>query len=157
MSIARVLAVTLTFVCVGPLIQIVCYAILSGAAGLVDWIIGLSLPIGRPALIWFTVWAGLTGLIAGVCDAMAGRVKARTMLVVSLVMALADLILFMWILAPMFISLYVHLHARDPDPMALWLPVATRLFCFVVSMMACWKLIDIVRSKTSAAGSLTPT
>jgi hypothetical protein len=79
-----------------------------------------------------------------------------TMLVVSLVMVLASLILFILAL-PLFIELYVHLHARYPDLYALWSHVAIQRFCFVVSMMVCWKLIDIVRGKTPAAGSLAPT
>jgi hypothetical protein len=81
------------------------------------------------------------------------------MLVISLVLALASLVFFMiWL--PFALDLHFHhfhLSAADPDPTAIWLTVAlVQRFCFVASMMACWKLIDVVRCKKPAAGSVAP-
>jgi hypothetical protein len=164
--VACVLAITLTFICAGPLIQVVlvgvisvCYDALSGATLATGWMTALT-----PRSVWSTIGplaagAGLTGLITGVCDAIFGRVNSRTMLVISLVLALVSLILFI-ISLPLAIDLYVHLHARVPDLNAVWIFVAIQRLCFVASMMACWKLFDVVRGRpptqTPAAGSLAP-
>jgi hypothetical protein len=162
--VARVFAITLTFVCAGPLIQLVLVgiliiglAIVSGAGDATGWIIGLTARFIWPTLISLAVGAGITGLITGVYDAACVRVNARTMLIISLVVALAGLSLFVWRSASVLISVL------NSHPKALWgflWPVVFQRVCFVVSMMACWKLIDIVRGRTSvqtpAAGSFAP-
>jgi hypothetical protein len=162
-GVARVLAITLTFVCIGPLIQIAlvrilfaCYDAISGTTEWGRaWMINMS-----PRFIGWTLGplaagAGFTGLIAGFYGAIFGRVNVRTMLVISLILALTELIFFIWIKAPLLIDLYFHLYARKPE--GLWLSASIYRFCYVVSMMACWKVIDIVRGRILAVGSLTPT
>jgi hypothetical protein len=173
--VARAFAITLTFVYIGALLEFALqeilfmgYGSLSGSGeatrgwtnNLSERIIWLAL---RPLAFWvgfsgpLALWVGLTGLIAGVYDAIFGRVNARTMLVISLVVALASLIFVMWT-TPRAMDLYAHLHARELDLKAVWSRVAIAHFCFLVSVMACWKLIDIVRGKTPpAARGLTPT
>jgi hypothetical protein len=69
------------------------------------------------------------------------------MLAVSLIAALAGLSLFMWRSAPVLIGVF------NSHPEALWgiiWPVVFQRVCFVVSMMACWKLIDLARGRTPA-------
>src|SRR5262249_12234872 len=115
----------------------------------------------RPLAFWlgFTgqlaPWVGLTGLIAGVYDAIFGRVNARTMLVISLVVALASLLFVLWKIQQAM-DLYAHVGARELDLKGLWSRVAIELFSFLVSVMACWKLIDVMRGKTPAAKGLAP-
>jgi hypothetical protein len=148
--IVRVLAMMLMFVCAGTLIQFALEAILSF--------------VWDKRFVWPTVMpiaegAGLTGLVTGVYDASYDRVDARTMLVISLVMLLAALILILWMFASavfrsgfggevilffLFLGfLLVHLFRS-----------VVSLMCFVVSMMACWKLIDVARDRIPAAGRL---
>jgi hypothetical protein len=159
--VARVFAIVVTFVFIGTLIQfailLIGFALLSGLTEDVlatDFLIGLHKQLIWPTLISLAYWAGLTGLIAGACDAIFGRVNARTMLVISLVMVLVGLGLFLWRSTPMLMRLF------DSSPIyALFflVPFAIDRFLFVVSMMACWKLVNIVRGKTPAAGSLAST
>jgi hypothetical protein len=164
---ARAFAVALFFLCAGPLIEfavtamlMACYAILSAGAAvfsgetygrIADFIALYGGRLLWPTLVSLAPLAGLAGLLAGTHGAMFGRVKARAMLVISLIVALAALTVFLWRSAPVLSGLF------DRDPNAVWFflqPVLTRLFCFVVSMMACWKLIDIARDRIPAAGRL---
>jgi hypothetical protein len=161
--VARVVAIGLTYAFIGTLIQLAAmeilffgFVVLSGLTedGLAtDFLIGLHKQLIWRTLISLAYWAGITGLITGVCDAIFGRVNARTMLVISLVMMLVGLGPFLWRSTPMLMRLF------DSSPKAAWVflvPLAIDGFFFVVSMMACWKLVDVVRGKTPAAGSLAP-
>jgi hypothetical protein len=168
--IARMFVVVLFFLCAGPLIQLamaailmVCYVVLSAGEDLfsgetLGWLVHFIDLHGRrllwPTLVSLAPLAGLTGLIAVIWDTMFVRVTARIMLVISLIMALAALILFVWRSAPVLID------AFDRDPGAAWsflAPVLIQRFCYVLSMMVCWKLVDLVRGKAPAARSLAPT
>jgi hypothetical protein len=116
--------------------------------------------------MWNAEWAGLTGLVAGIYDTSYDRVDARTMLVISLVMVLAALILVLWLSVSALVggSLYVSSPRLD-QPILFFLLLGSllvglvfnsvvSLMCFAVSMMACWKLIDIARDRIPAAGRL---
>ncbi len=163
--IARIFAMTLIFVCAGTLIQFAVLTILFfGYAVLRD------APLAGPTLTSTTAealsltaeWAGLTGLVTGVYDATYDRVDARTMLVISLVMAFASLILtllaafaasstFLGVFGyPLNFVFFLLLPAMMMSSLALPLNVIGS----VVSMMACWKLIDIARDRIPAAGRL---
>jgi hypothetical protein len=168
--VVRVFAIVLTFAFVGTLIQFAIVAVLSRFFAVYSsfmedvWL----------ALISTAVWAGLTGLIAGVYDAVFGRVNARAMLVISLVVTLVSLGLFVWISAPLLMPLLMLLFESGPKAFEsgakaaaesgakaaarLLVVVSAIDSCiFVVSMMACWKLIDLVRGRTPAAAGLAPT
>jgi hypothetical protein len=165
--VARAFAVALFFLCAGPLVEFAVtamlmagYAVFSAGDALFsgetyERIVNfIALYGGRllwPTLVSLAPLAGLTGLLAGTYGSMFGRVNARAMLAVSLVVALTALAVFVWRSAPVLSGLF------DRDPSAVWFflqPVLTRLFCFVVSMMACWKLIDIARDRIPAVGRL---
>jgi hypothetical protein len=88
----RVFAITLTFVCLGPLIQfalvgilLIGFAGLSGAGDAIGWMIGLSARFFWSTLMSLAVGSGLTGLLTGVYDAAFVRVNASTMLAISLI------------------------------------------------------------------------
>jgi hypothetical protein len=165
--VARVVAIGLTYAFIGSLIQfasvkilLIGYAVL--LSGLTEDILAttfLFFLAGQPILptsMSLAYGTGLTGLIAGVCDAIFGRVNARTMLVISLVMVLVSLGLGLRSSAPMLMNLFGSTTASSDAMRFFLVPLAIDRFFFVVSMMVCWKLVDIVRGKTPAAGSLAP-
>jgi hypothetical protein len=158
--VVRVFVITLIFVCAGTLIELALWATLSvGYAVLRDarstWPTVAS--IGG-TLMWNAEWAGLTGLVTGIYDTSYDRVDARTMLVISLVMVLAALILVLWLSVSALVS------SPSLDPILFFLFLGSllvglfksvlSLMCFAVSMIACWKLIDIARDRIPAAGRL---
>jgi hypothetical protein len=123
-------------------------------------------------LVWAMAWAGLTGLIAGIYEMLFGRTNARVMLDISFAIAFARLILSIVVgalsaanvghnldhgsvyLGPIVTS--VGLAMKFGANFLLWVLgiSAAESFCFVASMMACWKLIDIARDRIPAAGRL---
>jgi hypothetical protein len=158
--VMRPLIMTLTFACVGPAIQgaleailTVCYLLFSGWDDEVHFTVGLA-----PRFLWqmfafAAVTAGITGLIAGICEILFGRLNARGMFAVSLVIPVA-LVTLLIVTMPAFRAVI-----GSGNSHAVWIflgPTAIVLLSFVASMMACWKVIDIVRGKTPAAGSFAP-
>jgi hypothetical protein len=143
MRVMRGLAVALVFLCIGSLIQtalIFGYLVVSG-----------EVIRDAPSFAWrllalITLAAGPTGLIAGVWETLFGRISARATFVISAIVAFAHLILWIAVL----------LISRPPLPggnnmqavlTLLWL-LAVLLLSFLAAVMACWKMIDIVRGKT---------
>jgi hypothetical protein len=150
---AQVSAIALTFACVGPLIELALLLIalighvaLTGITVAPPFAIGLTLRQGfiQPLLIPVAVEAGLTGLLAGVCDAVFGRVNVRSMLVISLVVVFVDFVF----LVPLLIR------SAGEVVWVILVSTAIQCVCFVVAMMACWKLIDVARDRIPAAGRL---
>ena len=151
----RLLIVTLTFLCIGPAVQtvleaavIVCYLVYAG--DVTHWIVGTA-----PHFVWrmpvFTaVPATLTGLIAGICEMLFGRINARGMLAISFIIPLAGTLLwvspFSWTaILPFFRSPLI-----DPNAFRVFLWLLTLLLSFVAAMMACWNIAVMVRGKTPA-------
>jgi hypothetical protein len=156
----RLFVMTLTFVGIGPLIQgaleaalTACYLVCSGWGGETHFTVGIA-----PRFLWqmfafAAVTAGVTGLIAGICETVFGRLNARGMFAVSLVVPFALLTLLI-ATVPAFRAV-----AGSGNAHAVWIflgPTAIVLLSFVASMMVCWKLIDKVRGRAPVAGSLAP-
>jgi hypothetical protein len=158
--VMRLFIMILTFLCVGPAIQgaleamlTICYLTFSGWDDDIHWTVGIA-----PRFLWQTlaftaVTAGFTGLLAGVCEILFGRLNARVMFAVSLVMPFA-LVVLLIVTMPAFRAIIGSGNIR-----AVWIflgPTTIALLSFVASMMSCWKLIDIVTDKTPADESLAP-
>jgi hypothetical protein len=153
-----VFVTTLIFVCAGTLIQLALWTTLSFGYAVLRDARSTWPAVTAGTLMWNAEWAGLTGLVTGIYDASYDRVDARTMLVISLVMVLAALILLLWLSA----SALVRGPSLEPILFFLFLAAVliglfnsvVSLMCFAVSMMVCWKLIDIARDRIPAAGRL---
>jgi hypothetical protein len=173
--VMRLLVMTLTFVCVGPAIQgafeallTACYLVFSGWDDEIHFTVGIA-----PRFLWqmfafAAIAAGITGLFAGICEILFGRLQARGMFAVSLVIPVV-LVMLLIATTPAFRAVIGSGNAH-----AAWIflgPTAIDLLSFVASMMTCWKLVDTVRgktpraktpraktprAKTPAAGSLAP-
>ncbi len=154
----RIFAMTLIFVCAGTLVQSALYAIsLFGYAvlGAARFAVPALTSIAE-TLPLMAEGACLTGLVTGVYDATYDRVEVRSMLVISVGMAFLPLIVFLLLWVSALID-------GSDNPMNLisllleWcnpFVVAVRMTGFVVSMMACWIMIDIARDRIPAAGRL---
>ena len=147
MRVMRGLVIALAFLCVGSLIQaalIIGYLVVSGE---INQPVGISPSFAWRSLAIIVFFAGPTGLIAGVWEMLFGRIRARAAFVISSLVASAHLVLVLLIYRPAL--------PGGNDTRALWsflgFETAAVLFLsFLAGMMACWKLIDIVRGKTPA-------
>jgi hypothetical protein len=146
MRVMRGFAVALAFLCVGSLIQ---EALIFGVIVVaIPQPFGASLSIAWKSSATIALFAGPTGLIAGVWEGLFGRISARAAFVISSLIASAHLVLWITVL----------LVYRPPLPggndawaVSIFLGFAAVLFLsFLPSMMACWKLIDVVRDKIPA-------
>jgi hypothetical protein len=159
-QVMRPFIMSLTFACIGPAIQAaleailtVCYLVLSGWGDDVRFTAGIAPRFLWQMVVFAALTAGITGLIAGICETLFGRLNARGMFAVSLVIPFA-LVTLLIATMPAFRAVIASGNSH-----AVWIflgPTAIALLSFVASMMACWKLIAIVRGKTPAAGSLAP-
>jgi hypothetical protein len=148
-----VLVVTLTFLCAGSLIYTaLSWISLRGLFVLThrDWIGISDLPGLWAGLMAAAALTGPVGLIAGICEILFGQTNARAVFVISLVVFSAALIpgLIHWLGEPAEMILL----AID---YMLGL-VTTGILSFVLSILACWKLIEIMRRRMAADEGLSP-
>jgi hypothetical protein len=145
----RVLAVTLTFLSAGPLIQ--------GALQAIFIMCLLAVGI-RCGPLWqltttTVIMAGLTGLIAGICEMLFGRINARVMFVISSVIPSTLVILWIVFLPPFWTAT----NAGNADTLSLSFGRTTIvLLCFVVSMTACFKITETLWGSAPVIGELPP-
>ena len=136
--VTRGFAVALAFLCIGTLVPMAFIVFI-----VVDSREEIHPAAGMAIVLWtlafMTTMAGLTGLIAGLCEALFGRISARATFVISSAGASAPLTLQI---------VTGRMHAWN-----FWGTIIL-LLCYLTSMMACWKLIDITRGRIPAAGSL---
>jgi hypothetical protein len=144
----------LTFICVGPLIQMilqamltVCYLAYTGIGNGTYWTTGIAPQFTGQVLTVAMVMSFLTGLIAGIWERLFGRIRARAMFVISLVHPYSLWLALAWFMP----SLWSGIRSGNMQVYSLFFaPAAIAFLSFVASMMACWKLIDIVRGKSPA-------
>jgi hypothetical protein len=162
--VARVFAISVTFVCAGPLILMalyfgigailhLCYdvAILRNGSKFADWLATVSSAITWQLVTMFMAWAGPTGLIAGICEMLFGRINGRAMAAISL---LSPSSLFVWYL--FLPPLQNFISTGRTEALLTFAPsLAFLLFC-VVCGISCWKITEAVWARTPAAGSLAP-
>lgn len=158
--LTRLFIIMLTFLGVGPAIQgaleailTACYVAFSGWRDEIHWTVGIAMPFLWQNLAFAAVAAGFTGLIAGACEMFFGRLTARRMFAVSLVVPFAYVALLIATM-PAFRAVVASGSIR-----AVWIflgPTTIALLSFVGSTMCCWKLIDVVTGRMPAAGSLAP-
>jgi hypothetical protein len=152
----RLFIITLTFLCAGPPILMalnVCYRAISGIDSGIDWTVGMASQFTWQLVTMLMAFAGLTGLIAGICEMLFGRITARAVLAISLVHPFS-LVVYIRLMPPLsnFIST-----GKSGALRIFAVPLAIGLLSFVASMISCWKITEVVWSRTSAAGGHSPT
>ena len=154
--VRRLVIVILTFVCAGPVIQAVTEALLttaslllSGSGEEVHWMRGIAPRYLREMLVSSMVTSGLTGAIAGVCETWFGPLRAGGMFAVSLVIPAAVLALLI-VTVPPFTDVVASGNVRA---VFIFLgPTMITGAAFVVSMMACFRVVRMVTGPTAGAG-----
>ena len=158
--VAHVFIMTLTFLCLSLPIQAALQAVLTAcwfalrAGDAVHWTVGIAPRFIWQMLVLAAVMAGLTGLTAGICETLFGRINARVMFAISLVIPFLLVIPEIVFLPPF----WAVIGSGNGEAMWIYLgPPAIVLLSFVASMMACWKIIEMRRGSKLAPGSSSPT
>lgn len=150
----RLVIVTLTFACAGPVIQAVAEAaltsgslLLSGAE--VHGIRGIAPGYLAQMLLSSAVASGVTGIVAGLCEMGFGPLTAGAMVGVSL-MVPAVLLALLIATVPPFTDVVM---SGNLGAVFIFLgPTVISAASFVASMMACFKLTGILAGRIPGAG-----
>lgn len=145
--LARLFAITLTFVSVGPPILMtleVCYSAISAIAN--GWTFNIASQFTWQLATMLMGCAGLTGLIGGICEMLFRRINARTMFAISLVNPFSLIICYL-LLPPL---LNFTSTGKIDALQTFAVPLAIGLLSFAASMLSCWKITEMAWGKTPA-------